>query len=240
MSVQPGPTEKRYAANGVTTIYTVPFLVIEAGDLKVYLDGVLQASGYTQTGIGQPTSSVIFSVAPTGDLYLVLDVPFQRLTDYQENGDFLSSTVNRDFDRIWQALKQLFRYTTRALTLGSFDIDGAGWYRANNNGIRDLAYPVENNDAANKQYVLDQDAIEAAARQNADAYLQSQISGSNPVQASAFSEISWHNQTIQNSVVIPPNKNAWSFGPTMTVAVGQSVTVGLGSFYTIADGELHP
>ncbi|SCW91719.1 hypothetical protein [Pseudomonas sp. NFACC05-1] len=139
MSVQPGPTEKRYAANGVTTIYAVPFLVIEAGDLKVYLNGVLQTSGYTQTGVGLPTSSVTFTIAPSGDLYFVLEVPFQRLVDYQENGDFLSSTVNRDFDRIWQALKQLLRASARALTLGYLDVDGSGFYRAKGNGIVDLA-----------------------------------------------------------------------------------------------------
>ncbi|UZD96277.1 hypothetical protein LOY64_04515 [Pseudomonas corrugata] len=150
MSVQPGPTEKRYAANGVTTIYAVPFLVIEAGDLKVYLNGVLQTSGYTQTGVGQPTSSVTFTIAPTGDLYLVLDVPFQRLVDYQENGDFLSSTVNRDFDRIWQALKQLLTTTSRSPVLGVNDVDGDGWYLAKGNGIRNLRDPVEDQDAATK------------------------------------------------------------------------------------------
>jgi hypothetical protein len=148
MSVQPGPTEKRYAANGVTTTYTVPFLVIEAGDLKVYLNGVLQTSGYTQTGVGQPTSSVTFTVAPTGDLYFVLEVPFQRLTDYQENGDFLSSTVNRDFDRIWQALKQLLTTTSRSPVLGVNDVDGEGWYQAKGNGLRNLRDPELAQDAA--------------------------------------------------------------------------------------------
>ncbi|MDU9039993.1 SGNH/GDSL hydrolase family protein [Pseudomonas corrugata] len=156
MSVQPGPTEKRYAANGVTTIYAVPFLVIEAGDLKVYLNGVLQTSGYTQTGVGNPTSSITFTVAPLGDLYLVLEVPFQRLVDYQENGDFLSSTVNRDFDRIWQALKQLLTTTGRSPVLGVNDVDGAGFYRAKGNGLIDLASAAGSPTAAtNLQDVLD-------------------------------------------------------------------------------------
>lgn len=153
MAVQPGPIDKRYAANGVSLTYTVPFLVIEAGDLQVFLNGVLLTSGYTHTGIGNPSSTLTFVIPPAGDLYLLLSVPFQRLVDYQENGDFLSSTVNRDFDRIWQALKQLFGWASRSLRLGTFDVDGAGWYRANGNGIRDLHDPVELQDAATRHSV---------------------------------------------------------------------------------------
>lgn len=153
MSVQPGPTDKRYAANGVSTIYTVPFLVIEAGDLNVYLNDVLMTSGYAHTGIGEPSSTLTFTTPPLGDLYLLLDVPFQRLTDYQENGDLLADTLNRDFDRIWQALKQLYGWTIRTLRLGTFDIDGSGWYRAKGNGIRDLNDPEQPQDAATKHSV---------------------------------------------------------------------------------------
>lgn len=150
MAVQEGPTEKRYAANGVSTIYTIPFLLIEAGDLQVFLNGVLVTSGFSLTGIGNPTSSITFVSPPLGDLLLLLNVPFQRLVDYQENGDFLSNTVNRDFDRIWQALKQLFRFSGRTPMLGTNDIDGQGAYLAKGNRISDLGTPVLPNDAATK------------------------------------------------------------------------------------------
>ncbi|XMB47391.1 hypothetical protein QQ999_15890 [Pseudomonas fluorescens] len=139
MSVQPGPTEKRYEANGVSLIYTVPFLVIEAGDLQVLLNGAQLTSGFTHVGVGLPISYIEFTIPPTGDLLLQLSVPFQRLVDYQENGDFLSSTVNRDFDRIWQVLKQLLRTTSRSPVLGINDIDGQGFYRAKGNGLIGLA-----------------------------------------------------------------------------------------------------
>ena len=75
-------------------------------------------------------------------------------------------------------------------------------------------------------------------RQAADANLQRQISETDPLEASAFSEISWHGQVVENSVTIPENKNAWSFGPTMSIAAGQEVTIGQDSFWTIANGEL--
>ncbi|WP_434729098.1 hypothetical protein [Pseudomonas soli] len=131
MAVPAGPTEVRYTGNGVTTVFAVPLLVIQATDLAVYVNGVRLTSGYIQSGVGNPTSTVTFTAAPAASSQILfqLEVPFERLNDYQENGDFLAKTVNRDFDRIWQALKQLLRFTGRALMLGPFDVDGQGAFR---------------------------------------------------------------------------------------------------------------
>lgn len=79
---------------------------------------------------------------------------------------------------------------------------------------------------------------ERLARVAGDANLQSQISGGAPLEASAFSPVSWHSQTVQNSLTIPDNVNAWSFGPTMSIAAGQTVTIGENSHWTIANGEI--
>lgn len=125
MSVQPGPTFKRYAANGVAPTYTIPFLLLAATDLQITLDGVLVTTGFTLSGIGNPQSSCTFSAPyPSGDLLFQMVIPFQRLTDYQMNGDFLSQTVNPDFDRLWLAVKQLNRDSSRALTVGLLEPEG--------------------------------------------------------------------------------------------------------------------
>lgn len=73
--------------------------------------------------------------------------------------------------------------------------------------------------------------------QSGDANLQSQLTGNVPLEASAFSPISWHDQVIENSVNIPEDKNAWSFGPVMEIAEGHSVSIGDGSYWTIANGD---
>lgn len=102
--------------------------------------------------------------------------------------------------------------------------------------ITELGDPVDIMDAANKQYVDEEiDAVEAAYTA-ADASLQAQILGETPPAGSQFSAISWHSKEITNSITIPDNVNAWSFGPTMTIAPGQTVTVGTGSHWTIASG----
>lgn len=93
---------------------------------------------------------------------------------------------------------------------------------------------VNGNEPARK----DQLDSEISSRQNADANLQDQLTGNVPLEASAFSPISWHEQVVNNSVIIPENKNAWSFGPVMSIASGQSVTISEGSFWTIANGEV--
>ncbi len=124
MSVPAGPTYKRYVANGIATVYTIPFLLLDAADLQITLDGTPVTSGFTLTGVGNPTSTCTFSVPPLGDLLFQQMVPFQRLNDYQELGDFLAGTVNRDFDRLWLAMKQVNRDSTRALTVSTLEPEG--------------------------------------------------------------------------------------------------------------------
>lgn len=55
-----------------------------------------------------------------------------------------------------------------------------------------------------------------------------------PLIGSEHSVISWHGQTVQNSLTIPDNVNAWSAGPTMTIADGQTITIGENAHWTIS------
>lgn len=102
----------------------------------------------------------------------------------------------------------------------------------NSNTVTGLKAPVGPTEAVRKQE-LDS---EIGSRVDADINLQEQLNGVNPPMGSAFSEISWHGQLIANSTAIPDNVNAWSFGPTMSIGVGQVVEVGTNSFWTIANG----
>lgn len=96
-------------------------------------------------------------------------------------------------------------------------------------GLRKATAPTE---AVRNQELTD----ESNARVGADISLQDQLNGTNPPMGSAFSVVSWHDQIITNSIAIPANKNAWSFGPTITIAPGQVVEIGNNSFWTIANG----
>lgn len=109
-----------------------------------------------------------------------------------------------------------------------------GTFNANGNKVTGLPVAVSPSDAVRKQE-LDN---EISSRQSADANIQEQLTGNVPLEASAFSEISWHGQQIANSVTIPANKNAWSFGPQMEIEQGQLVTISPGSTWTIANGRV--
>lgn len=108
----------------------------------------------------------------------------------------------------------------------------AGPMDVNNNTVTGLKAPVGPTEAVRKQEFDG----EVDARVDADISLQDQLNGTNPPMGSAFSIVSWHDQIITNSIAIPADKNAWSFGPTITISPGQVVEVGLGSFWTVANG----
>lgn len=81
--------------------------------------------------------------------------------------------------------------------------------------------------------VLDSEIVN---RQAADASLQNQIVEAAPIAAAERPIIQWHAQQIDNSATIPEDVNAFTVGPTFRIAVGQTVTVGDGSFWTILNG----
>jgi hypothetical protein len=85
--------------------------------MSVMLSGIQITSGFTITGIGDDQCTVTFDNAPISGTPILLyrDVALERDTDYQKNGDFLSTVVNADFDRIWMALQDIGGMSARGL-----------------------------------------------------------------------------------------------------------------------------
>lgn len=131
-----------------------------------------------------------------------------------------------------------------------YNIDGdtlTGTMNVNGQAVTGLRVPTSASEAVRKDMLdaetaarLAGDAELLAGYTAGDASLQAQLNGTNPPMGSAFSVISWHDQSVTNSITIPDNKNAWSFGPTVTIAPGQAVTIGSGSYWTVANGEVQP
>jgi hypothetical protein len=141
-----------YNANGLTTVFPFEFYIINAGDIQVTFNGVEVTTGYSVSGVGNiGGGDVTFLTPPASGSVVMLErvVPTYRLTDYQDNGDLLADTVNKDFDRLWMAIQRSFIYLglalRRPLLGGPFNAEG---YR-----IANLGEPVDSQDAATKNYV---------------------------------------------------------------------------------------
>ncbi|MDV0589476.1 phage tail fiber protein [Raoultella ornithinolytica] len=144
-----------YTANGLTTVFAYEFYLISASDIQVTINGSEVTSGYTVSGVGNTGGGeVTFLTAPANGATVIFErvTPTYRLTDYQDNGDLLADTVNKDFDRLWMAIQRAFIYLGVALTRPLF---GGGPFNANGYRISNLADPVNDQDAATKNYVID-------------------------------------------------------------------------------------
>lgn len=153
MSVPDQTPYNIYTANGLTTVFTYEFYIISASDLQVSVNGSIVTSGYTVAGVGNKDSGdITFLTPPANGAVVMLErvVPTYRLTDYQDNGDLLADTVNKDFDRLWMAIQRAFIDLGFALTRPFF----GGPFNAKGYRIENLADPVNDQDAATKKFVL--------------------------------------------------------------------------------------
>ncbi|MFV9067718.1 phage tail fiber protein [Serratia fonticola] len=150
-----------FTANGISTVFPYEFYLLNAFDLTVSINGAELTSGFTISGIGNVDGGeVTFLTPPANGSVILLErvVPAHRLTEYQDNGDLLAETVNKDFDRLWMAIQQAFLYLglalTRPLLGGPFNAKG---YR-----IENIGDPVNPQDAVTKKWFAEQNTASLA------------------------------------------------------------------------------
>lgn len=115
--IQNNGTRVQYTATAAQTIFPYTFEIFASGDLTVEQNGSV-ITAYTVSGVGNDSGGnvTLDTGATTGDVITIYrDMDLERLTDYQNNGDFLASEVNDDYDRIWAALQQLQTNTQAAI-----------------------------------------------------------------------------------------------------------------------------
>lgn len=96
-----------YTGNGSSTVYAYTFLLLAAADLVVKINGTA-TTAYTLSGVGVSSGgNVTFTTAPASGATVLIsrEIPLSRSIEYQTNGDFRASTVNLDFNRLWQYLQ---------------------------------------------------------------------------------------------------------------------------------------
>ncbi len=100
----------QFIGNGLTTQFIYPFAIFRNEDLEVYLNDARQVAGFTVSGAGSSSGgAVTFGVAPGAGVVVTLRrrLAIQRVTDFQESGDFRAATLNDELDYQTAALQNL-------------------------------------------------------------------------------------------------------------------------------------
>jgi hypothetical protein len=108
----------RTLANGSQTAFTYPFPIFTANDLKIFLNGAPQSSGFSVTGAGNTDGgSVVFDTAPASGVIVTLErrLDLERMTDFLEGGDFSARAINNELDFMMAAIQQVNRDQTAML-----------------------------------------------------------------------------------------------------------------------------
>ena len=112
MAVNNTASRNQYTATASQTVFPYTFEIIQDNDITVDQGGTILSEGthYTVSGVGVDTGGNITLItgATSGDIITIYrSMALERLTDYQQNGDFLATEVNDDLDRLWMAQQQL-------------------------------------------------------------------------------------------------------------------------------------
>lgn len=100
----------RLVANGIQKNFEFPFPIFASEDLSVYINGAVQSSGFSIVNAGATSGGhVAFDSAPANGQVITLErrMPFERLTDFIEGGDFAASAINTELDFVVAGLQQL-------------------------------------------------------------------------------------------------------------------------------------
>ncbi len=118
----------RYVANGAQTVYSYPFPVFASEDLKVYLNGAEQVSGFTINGAGETAGgNVTFDTPPEDQVIITVarDLAIERVTDFLEGGDFSAQSINNELDYIIASLQQVNRENDTMLRYSDHETPGS-------------------------------------------------------------------------------------------------------------------
>lgn len=125
MTIKLLPTRNEYTATAGQQVFTYTFKIFESTDIVAYVTPPGQEANdlndrvtiLSVTDVGSEDGGTV-TISPVADnslVTLVSDVPENRTTDYQNNGDFRPNVVNNDFDRVVTIAKQAQATSNRAL-----------------------------------------------------------------------------------------------------------------------------
>lgn len=116
----------QYVGDGTRFQFFFPFPIFLEANLEVYLGSVQQTSGFVVNGVGETNGgSVTFSTPPAAGTLVTLRryLALQRLTDFQDSGQFRAKVLNDELDYLTATVQQLEADAVRTIRLNETDSD---------------------------------------------------------------------------------------------------------------------
>ena len=126
MSVTGATTRNDYVASSGQTVFQYTFQTLAASDITVIVNGAALSLGseyaVSNVGVAGGGNITLTSGAIVGQIVnILLAMPIDRTTQYQNAGDFLASDVNGDLDKSYVAMNQLQTDISRSMHLKDKD-----------------------------------------------------------------------------------------------------------------------
>jgi hypothetical protein len=138
-----------YTGNGSVKAFPYTFQIGVNADLKVYVNGIVQATGYSVSGAGNSAGgTVTFVTAPVLNalVYIKRVTSLDRNTDYTEGAALSSTTLDSDIDRVVRQIQDLDAGVVRYnLNDSNIELDGSR--------ITGAGEPVNDQDYATRYFV---------------------------------------------------------------------------------------
>jgi hypothetical protein len=134
-----------YLGDGSTTQYSITFPFIDKTHIKAYINGT-ETTAFTIS-----SSTLTFNTAPSNQapIRIERDTPVDaRIVDFTDGSVLTESDLDKSADQNFYIAQEIRDDNTSALR-----IDADDKFDAQNKVIKNLANPVNNNDAVNKTYL---------------------------------------------------------------------------------------
>jgi hypothetical protein len=133
MTVNTTPVETNYTGDASTTVFALTFAFAANAHVKVYLGGVLQGSGYSITGAGNPSGGTLtFSAAPGSGVAIKARrvTPLTQEIDVVNNATVFASSLETGLDYALmrqqeEAFDRIALGVTFAIDAAAVDADAA-------------------------------------------------------------------------------------------------------------------
>ena len=134
-----------YTGNGSTTSYAIPFSYIDSSHVKAYINGTL-TSEFTIS-----TSTLIFTTAPANGATIRIqrETPIDvRLVDFADGSVLTEADLDRSANQSFYVAQEITDDQVNNLAV---DVDDK--WDAKSKTIKNIASPVNDNDAVNKAFI---------------------------------------------------------------------------------------